>query len=88
MTPGPIAPARELLGFMLLEAGRPKEALVAFDATIKKEPNRFLGLYGAGKAAEALKQTTRAKGYYKQLVAIARTPAPSPELAHARKMAN
>ena len=89
VTPGPLAPARELLGFMLLEAGRPKEALVAFDATIKKEPNRFLGLYGAGQAAEALKQTTRAKGYYKQLVAICKDAGSErPELAHARKMAN
>ena len=28
VSPGPLAPARELLGYMLLEAGRPKEALV------------------------------------------------------------
>jgi tetratricopeptide (TPR) repeat protein len=89
VTPGPLAPARELLGFMLLEAGRAKEALVAFDATIKKEPNRFLGLYGAGKAAEAMKDRNRAKGYYKQLVAICKDAAGDrPELAHVRKMAN
>ena len=47
VTPGPLAPARELLGFMLLEAGRAKDALVAFEAVTKKEPNRFLALYGA-----------------------------------------
>jgi hypothetical protein len=34
VSPGPLAPARELLGEMLLEAGRPAEALAAFDATI------------------------------------------------------
>jgi hypothetical protein len=44
VSPGPLAPARELLGYMLLEAKRPGEALVEFEATIKKEPNRFRGL--------------------------------------------
>jgi len=87
VTPGPLAPARELLGFMLLDAGRAKDALVAFDATIKKEPNRFLALYGAGKAAESLKMMTRAKGYYAQLVEICKDAANDrPELVYARKM--
>ena len=72
VTPGPLAPAREMFGFMLLEAGRAKEALVAFEAVAKKEPNRFLALYGAGKAAEATKQQTKAKGYYRQIVAMSK----------------
>ena len=88
MTPGPLAPARELLGFMLLEANRPKDALVAFEAVTKKEPNRFLALYGAGKAAEATKQTSKAKGYYKQIVEICKDAgAERPELQYARKAA-
>lgn len=88
VTPGPLAPARELYGFMLLEAGRAKEALVAFEAVTKKEPNRFLALYGAGKAAEATKQTTKAKGYYRQIVEICKDAgAERPELQYARKMA-
>ena len=88
VTPGPLAPARELLGFMLLEANRPKEALVAFEAVTKKEPNRFLALYGAGKAAEATKQKSKAKGYYKQLVEICGDAGTErPELQHARKAA-
>ena len=88
VTPGPLAPARELYGFMLLEAGRAKDALTAFEAVAKKEPNRFLALYGAGKAAEAAKQPVKAKGYYKQLVAICVDAAPDrPELVYARKMA-
>lgn len=52
VTPGPLAPAREMLGFMLLEANRPNEALSEFNEAIAKEPNRFLALYGAGQAAE------------------------------------
>ena len=88
VTPGPLAPARELLGFMLLDAGRAKDALAAFEAVTKKEPHRFLALYGAGQAAEALKQTTKAKGYYRQIVDICKDSKDDrPELAHARKMA-
>jgi len=88
VTPGPLAPARELYGFMLLEAGRAKEALVAFEAVTRKEPNRFLALYGAGKAAEAAKQPAKAKGYYRQIVKICADAAPDrPELVYARKMA-
>jgi hypothetical protein len=88
VTPGPLAPARELYGFMLLEAGRAKDALAAFEAVTKKEPNRFLALYGAGKAAEATKQPAKAKGYYRQIVKICADAAPDrPELVYARKMA-
>jgi tetratricopeptide (TPR) repeat protein len=88
VTPGPLAPARELLGFMLMEAGRNQEALAAFEAVTKKEPNRFLALYGAGQAAEKLKQTTKAKGYYQQIVEICKDAGNDrPELAYARKMA-
>jgi Tfp pilus assembly protein PilF len=67
VTPGPLAPARELLGYMLLENNQPKEALAEFEAVMKKEPNRFLAIWGAAKAAEATKQTAKAKGYFKQL---------------------
>ncbi len=88
VTPGPLAPARELLGFMLMEAGRTQEALAAFEAVTKKEPNRFLALYGAGQAAEKLKQTAKAKGYYQQIVEICKEAGNDrPELAYARKMA-
>jgi hypothetical protein len=88
VTPGPLAPARELYGFMLLESGRGKEALAAFEAVAKKEPNRFLALYGAGKAAESTKQPVKAKGYYRQIVKICADAAPDrPELVYARKMA-
>ncbi len=89
VTPGPIAPARELLGYMLLENNQPKEALVEFEAVMKKEPNRFLAIYGAGKAAEGAKQASKAKGYYKQLVEMCKDAGTErPELQYARKMAN
>lgn len=85
VTPGPVAPAREQLGFMLLEAGRPREALTAFEAVTKKEPNRFLALYGAGRAAEAANARSKARSYYRQLVAMCKASDSSrPELEHAR----
>ena len=40
VTPGPLAPARELLGDMLMELKRPAEARVEYRATLVKEPNR------------------------------------------------
>jgi hypothetical protein len=85
ISPGPLAPARELLGYMLTEAGRPKEALVEFEATIKKEPNRFRGLYGGAKAAETAGNRTRARELYKQLLQVASEPdTERVELQHAR----
>lgn len=89
VSPGPIAPARELLGEMLLEAGNAKEALAAFEATMKKEPNRFRGAYGAARAAEALGNKTAARQYYRQVVDIAKNAdTERPELVRARTLAN
>ena len=69
VTPGPLAPARELYGFMLLDRGMAKEALAAFEATMAKEPNRFNGYVGAAKAAQALGDTAKAKANYEKLLA-------------------
>lgn len=88
VTPGPLAPAREMLGFMLLAANQAQAALVEFDTAIAKEPNRFLSLYGAGQAAEKAGQSNRAKRYYQQIVRIcADAQAQRPELVYARQQA-
>ena len=50
-TPGRLVPARELLGELLLELGRPAEALREFEASHGREPDRLRGLHGAGLAA-------------------------------------
>jgi len=85
VTPGPIAPARELLGYMLLDAGRPADALAAFETTMKKEPNRFRSAYGAARAAELAGNRAKAQTYYAQLLEIAREADTSrPELVAAR----
>jgi tetratricopeptide (TPR) repeat protein len=87
VTPGPLAPARELLGEMLLELNQPADALKEFEATLKKEPNRFRATYGAAKAADRSGNKTAARNYYRQLLKIAeRADTPGrPELTEARK---
>jgi hypothetical protein len=71
VTPGVPRPARELYGVMLLESGNAKEALAAFEATIKKEPNRLGAYVGAAKAAEKSGESAKAQEYYSKVVAIA-----------------
>jgi tetratricopeptide (TPR) repeat protein len=86
VTPGPLAPARELYGEMLLERGMAKEALAAFEATKAKEPNRFRGFLGAAIAAEKLGDKAKAKENYQQLVALAaNADAERAEIAAAKK---
>jgi hypothetical protein len=88
VTPGPFLPARESLGELLLQAGRPDEALAAFEAVLDKEPNRFHALAGAGRAATLSGKRDRATGYYTLLLATvseAGGEASRPELLAARQ---
>src|SRR5438132_3323204 len=71
VTPGVAKPARELYGVMLLESGNAKDALVAFEATLKKEPNRLAAYVGAAKAAETSGESAKAHEYYSKVIAIA-----------------
>ena len=71
VTPGVPKPAREFYGDMLLDRGMAKEALAAFEATLKKEPNRLGAYVGAAKAAEKSGDKAKAREYYKKVVAIA-----------------
>ena len=89
VTPGPIKPARELLGEMLLQLNRPAEALAAFEATLQREPNRFRATYGAARAAEAAGNRQKARASYAKLLQIAKAADQPgrPELADARKSA-
>jgi tetratricopeptide (TPR) repeat protein len=86
VTPGPLAPARELYGQMLLERGMAKEALAAFEATKAKEPNRFRGFLGAAQAAEKLGDKASARANYEKLIALAATAdTDRPEVVAAKK---
>jgi tetratricopeptide (TPR) repeat protein len=52
VTPGPIVPAREQLGELLLDLKRPQEALTEFQAALSSAPRRRGALVGAIAAAE------------------------------------
>jgi hypothetical protein len=51
VTPGPLAPARELLGDLLLELGRPAAAAAEYRASLEREPNRRHALLRLGRGA-------------------------------------
>jgi hypothetical protein len=85
ISPGPIAPARELLGEMLMEAGDARAALIAFEATMAKEPGRFRGAYGAATAADAAGDRAKATALFAKVIAGASAADGNrPELARAR----
>jgi tetratricopeptide (TPR) repeat protein len=70
VTPGEVLPARELLADMLLELGRPAEALAEYEAALDRSPNRFNSLWGAGRAAELIGDTEGAVTYYRALLEL------------------
>ncbi len=86
VTPGAIIPAREMLGDLLIELNRPEQALREFEASLRKAPNRFNGLYGAARAAAASGNRTKAAEYYARLVKLGeRADGARPELEQAKK---
>ena len=68
VTPGEIIPARELLGDMFLQMNKLEQALEAYEEDLKKHPNRFNAVYGAGLASERSGNREKAKLYYRQLL--------------------
>ncbi|HEV2148683.1 MAG TPA: tetratricopeptide repeat protein, partial [Longimicrobiaceae bacterium] len=83
VTPGPILPARELEGDLLLELGRPADALRAYEATLAREPNRARALFGAARAAELSGDRAAARKRYQELTRVMRGT-DRPELRTAR----
>jgi tetratricopeptide (TPR) repeat protein len=73
VTPGSILPAREQLGELLLELGQGEQALAAFQASLKRAPNRLGGLYGAGRAARLAGHADQARRYFVELVDVTKS---------------
>jgi hypothetical protein len=85
VTPGPIFPAREQLGELLLEVNEPAQALKAFEGSMQREPNRFNGLYGAARAAALTGNGDKARQYYASLIALCgQADSERPELQQAK----
>jgi tetratricopeptide (TPR) repeat protein len=85
VTPGVPTPARELYGAMLLERGQAREALAAFEATLRKEPNRLGATIGAARAADKAGDAAKARQHYAAAVALTENAdLVRPEVAEAR----
>jgi tetratricopeptide (TPR) repeat protein len=84
VTPGPLIPARELLGDILMVHNRPADALAAYEATLKREPNRTRTILGAARAAKAAGKTDAAKAHYRSLLQVMDPASPRPELREAQ----
>jgi tetratricopeptide (TPR) repeat protein len=85
VTPGVPTPARELYGAMLLERGMAEQALAAFEATLKKEPNRLGATLGAASAANKMGDSAKARQHYAAAVALTENADPvRPQIAQAR----
>jgi len=74
VTPGHVLPAREQLGDLLLEQGRAKEALAAYEAALAVAPNRYHSLAGARRAAEQAGEAELVRRYAGAVEALCGQP--------------
>jgi tetratricopeptide (TPR) repeat protein len=78
-------PMRELFAELLLETGQPALALREFEVALKENPNRYRGLYGAARAADAAGDRQKAEAYFTKFVAVsAKADTDRPEIAQAK----
>ena len=81
-----LSPMRELLGELLLEAGRPAEALRQFERSLEVVPERFRSLAGAARAAAESGNRRAAIAHNRRLLVLAaEADGDRPALAAARK---
>ena len=85
VSPGSLLPAREVLADFLLETGRAKDALVEYEASLRLNPRRLNGVYGAAVAAQKSGDAQKARKHYEQLMQIAPGSARR-EVAEAKKI--
>ncbi|MEX2272840.1 MAG: hypothetical protein WD690_15315 [Vicinamibacterales bacterium] len=83
--PAPIKPAPELLGEVLLELGRPAEAIAPFRQALSRNANRTLSRLGLARASAALGQQDAAREEYRHVLdAYARADGDRPEIGEAK----
>jgi tetratricopeptide (TPR) repeat protein len=84
VTPGPLIPARELLGEMLMVHNEPAQALAAYEATLAREPGRTRTMLGAARAARAAGRHDVAARHYRSLIAVVDSTSARASLQEAR----
>ena len=70
VTPGPVLPARELLGELFMELDEPARALPEFEKVLQSSPGRFNAIYGSARAAELSRNRKKAEERYSELVRL------------------
>lgn len=87
VSPGPVAPAEEMLGDMLLQAKQPVLALAAYESVLKAAPERLRSEYGAAYSAQQAGERDVAAHYYRKLlVSCSRGDSNLRETAQAKKI--
>jgi tetratricopeptide (TPR) repeat protein len=86
VTPGTVLPQRELLADLLLELGRPREALQEYEASLAVAPNRLNALAGAARAADRAGEAARARTFGNLVSALASPASTRPEVVAARAL--
>ena len=71
VSPGRLIPARELLGDMLLDDGKPAEALAEYERSLVRDANRFRSFRGASQAAAKAGNEAQARYYSARLAELA-----------------
>jgi len=85
MAANPLASRRaKMLADMLLELKRPAEAIAEYKTVLKNSPNRFDGLLGAARSAQASATRVERSRFNAKLAEICGAGADRPELAEAK----
>ena len=85
VTPAPTVPARQLLGDLLLDLDRPREALAAYEHSLRNMPGTFNSLLGAARAAAAAGDPARARTFYERLLQQVVPGSTRPGVSEARR---
>jgi tetratricopeptide (TPR) repeat protein len=70
VTPGAVLPAREQLADLLVEMGKPAEAIAEYETSLRSSPARFNSIDGIARAAAAAGRKDKAKEYRDRLATL------------------
>jgi hypothetical protein len=87
VTPGPIKPAREILGDLMMQTGKPADALREYESVIAREPNRLGPTASAAQAAQKSGDARKASYHSARVIDLtAAADTARPEFAQAKRI--